>query len=235
MANEILGHDATVVLVGNINPPIFTPAWLHLNGLISEEDMDQADVNVIHPQISNFKVSRFSMRVQPNRFALSTSEEPFISIADWVKIIFGEILPHTPLQQAGINYGGHFAAGSQQQRHALGRALAPIEPWGDWGKLLDAEDPGDAGGLRSIDMLQTRVLGRERGFRQVHLEPSVRQDIVSPKVGIYMTVNDHFEVSQPQEAVSAAACVQWVFDNLDESVRVSKSILASVQEYAEKL
>ena len=235
MPSEILGHDATVVLIGKINPPIFTPAWLHLCGLISPEDMEQAEVEVIHRQISSFKVSRFSIQVQPNRFSISTSEEPFISIADWITVIFGKTLPHTPLQQAGINYGGHFAAASQKQRHALGRALAPLEPWGNWGKLLDTDDLDNVGGLRAMDMLQVRVPGRERGYRQVHLEPSVRNDIVSPKVGIFMTVNDHFEVSRPEDAVGAAKCVQWVVENFDESISTAKSILADVQEYSERL
>ncbi len=235
MASEILGHDFTVVLVGNFNPAIFSPAWLHINGLISEEDMEQAEVMVIHPQIADFKVSRYTIRVQPNRFSLATSEEPFVTVADWVKIIFGNTLPHTPIQQAGMNYSGHFALGSQKQRHALGRAIAPLAPWGRWGELLETDDIDEVGGLRSIDMFQTKVPGRARGYRQVRLEPSIRNDIVNAKVGIFMSVNDHFEVPTQEEGVSANTCVAWVFNNLDESVQMSKSIIADVQQFADKL
>ncbi len=233
--NDILAHDVSIVVVGNLNPKIFSPSWLQVVGLIDQIDAENAEVGVIHPQITSFKVSQFSIQVQPNTFTIATTEEPFITLADWIEVIFGEALNHTPLQQVGINYSVHFAAKSLEQRHALGRLLAPIGPWGEWGETLETQDIKQLGGLKSLSMMQTFVPGRTRGYRQVQLEPSVRQDIVERGVGIYMNVNDHFEVSTVEDGVNSKACVDWVRSYFDQSVQTSKSIVSHIQQLTASL
>lgn len=235
MATGILGHGLTVVLVGNFNPAIFSPAWLEVSGLITEEDSVSAELKLIHAQVCEFTVKNFNIFVDVDRFQISSTEEPFVSIADWVGVIFGKRLPHTPIVQAGINYSGHFAVASPEQRHALGRHLAPIEPWGEWGKELEGSKEIKPGGLRSITMLQPQLPDRQKGHRQVQLEPSVRADIVNPEVGVYMSVNDHYEIAEPGKVVDATECASWVVKNLETSVETAKTIVATMRDYAGKL
>ena len=49
---EIDGVD--VVLVGDFNPAIFTPAWFALNGLLPESATASADLQIAHQQITAF-------------------------------------------------------------------------------------------------------------------------------------------------------------------------------------
>ena len=48
---EISG--ASVVLVGNFNPAILTPAWFELNGLLPEGTAEGADLHLAHPGTAN--------------------------------------------------------------------------------------------------------------------------------------------------------------------------------------
>ena len=235
-----LAHDASIVLVGHFNPTIFNPAWLALNGLISKEQVAASTITVIHPQITEFTADRFQFSVQPDRFSIRTAEEPFIAISDWVRVLFSETLGHTPINQAGINYTCHFAAPSERARFRLGRALAPIEPWGEWGEALGTEaDIGKGGqapgGLLTLAMHQPTVPGRAKGYRQVQLEPSVREDIVNRSVGIFMAVNDHYEASENSQHDRTLSCVNWTTDEFEQSINRSKSIIEDMKAMVEGL
>ena len=236
MANEILGHGVTVVLVGSFNPAIFSPAWLAATGLISRDDAETSEVGVIHPQLAEFKSLDVAFSIQPDRFQLSTTQSPFVRLADWVGVIFGTSLVHTPITQAGINYSCHFAASTELKRYRLGRALAPLEPWGDWGKLLSGDDDlFTVGGMRSIVMMQPHVDGRTKGHRQVQVEPSFRSEIVNPRVGIFMSINDHYEAPSSGSGQSTRDCVSWVTTEFDNSLSFSRSIVEQIQSYTESL
>jgi hypothetical protein len=45
----------SIVLVGNFNPAIFQPAWLAAKGLIRESEASAAVVEVIHPELAQYR------------------------------------------------------------------------------------------------------------------------------------------------------------------------------------
>ena len=45
-----------VVVVGDFNPAIFTPAWFALYGLLPERVASSANLEVAHPQMTKFGV-----------------------------------------------------------------------------------------------------------------------------------------------------------------------------------
>ena len=232
MRCEILGHGLTVILGGQFNPAIFSPAWLQTRGLISEEQAMNAKLGLIHPQIAQFNVADFEVKVESNRFEISTAEEPFVQVADWIKVIFLENLSHTPVKVASINYSCHFAANSVAQRHALGRKLAPIEPWGSWGQSLDEPKLYEKGGLRSLTMSREWDPEQlQKRARVVQIEPSVRADIVNRAVGVYMLINDQFELLDEMDTVTPEKCVNWLFETFDEFITFAKSTVNELQEY----
>src|SRR5215207_2918217 len=60
-------------------------------------------------------------------------------ILDDVLAIFSE-LPHSPIKLFGVNLEVHFKLQAPAQRLALGRTLAPVAPWGEFGKCLESKD-----------------------------------------------------------------------------------------------
>ena len=55
---EISG--GSIVLLGSFNPKIFQPEWFFRQELLSEDEVKDADIKVIAPQISHFETERFA-------------------------------------------------------------------------------------------------------------------------------------------------------------------------------
>lgn len=144
----------TVVLRGAFNPSIFQPFWLVRNEIVTEDQGNSAQINIIHPQATEFDIpGQFSLHIDPTTFSITRTEAPLILAADAAVKIFSELLPHTPIAQLGINRTVHFSVGSSDERNRMGRLLAPIDPWGVWGtELSDGESPNrpDQGGRTQV-------------------------------------------------------------------------------------
>ncbi|MFD3265276.1 hypothetical protein [Phenylobacterium ferrooxidans] len=232
-------QGASIVLLGNFNPAIFSPAWFALQDLIPDFDPLTAVVQVIHGEYTEFSAGPLKVSVQPERFAIETMDEPFVKSLDVVLGTFGSALGHTPIRQVGINYIIHFALDTAGQRMKLGRALAPVEPWGGWGQDVGAQSPevDTPGGLRSLVMEESEPEGRSKGgYRRVHIEPSVREEFVNAHVGVYMIVNDHFVIDPSTDApIDASKGMTILSDKFDGSITKSKSIVSDLMDYASKL
>ena len=188
-----------VVLVGSLNPRIFTPDWFARNALFTAEQADAAEIEVIHSEIAIFRMEWLLIRVEQQRFIAETNEAPYVRLSDLVVRTFKEFLPHTPLGRMGINRSVHFNVGSFEARERIGNRLAPKEPWGDWEPLIAAGEGDEHGGLRSLVMEQRKVDDRPKGCIRAKVEPSTR--IGGGRTGIYMEINDHFELEDAKAAV----------------------------------
>src|SRR5262249_20372239 len=125
----------SIVLLGHFNPLIFSPLWFAQNKIVSETQAADAEVTVINPQINICKIGKFQIQVDFDRFAADTAEAPWIDLSDFVTRTFG-LLIHTPVNQMGINRFVHFSVGNEETRNRIGNLLAPLEPWGEWGKEI---------------------------------------------------------------------------------------------------
>ena len=86
-----ISDRVTAVLVGNLNPAIFHPAWFALNKLVSKEDAANAIVRVIHPELSNFDVGELSIQVDKQRFAVACPGRQHEMLRDLIVGSFGNI------------------------------------------------------------------------------------------------------------------------------------------------
>ena len=159
IAPEIDG--VTAVMVGDFNPPIYTPAWFALHGLLPEAVAESAELAVAHTEVTQFTADWLSLEVTRDRYQVRTLQAPHIRVHDLILRVFGEHMQHTPLRAFGINRDVHFQVESQVVRDNLGSILAPTEPWGRWGRELEVG--GEHGGMRSLTMTQVNLEGRPRG------------------------------------------------------------------------
>ena len=211
---EISG--VSIVLVGNFNPAIFTPAWFVLHDLLPKHTTDEAKLEIAHPEITAFSTEWLHLQVAKDRFVARTQKEPYIQVRDLLVRVFKDHLSHTPLQAFGINREVHFRVASRSERDRIGRLLAPVEPWGQWGKKLglDSED----GGMSSLTMMQTNPADPSGGRATVTIEPS-RQiaEIANDQSGIYVKINDHYE--------ERARLMDFLEDGFDSSIQRSNDII----------
>jgi hypothetical protein len=165
------------------------------------------------------------VRVEPERFSADTAEAPYTRLLDLVVRTFKEFLPHTPLGKLGINRTVHFSVGSQDNRDRIARMLAPRDPWGEWGPLIDQGEGERQGGLLSLTMQQRQLDDRHRGHIQAKIEPSVR---LPGRAGIFMEINDHYEIQDARDVAGCEQIVDILAAKFDESLRRSEWIIDQI-------
>ena len=215
-----------IVLLGGFNPTIFTPEWFARYEIATEAEKNDSTVNIIHPEISNFKLGSKLVQVDLTRFSVESTEAPWVALMDFVTKTFGQFLIHTPINRVGINRHVHFGVGSEENRNRIGRLLAPTSVWGEWGKRIDAAPQMRRGGFTNLTMQETRQGGE--GTIQATVQPSV---LVKGNSGIFVNVNDDYGL-KGDDTKNAAAAMQLVSKVFDESVVQSEWIIDQLMTLA---
>ena len=219
-----------VVVRGDFNPAIFTPAWFALHGLLPESAAANAELEIAHPQLTEFSTDWLHLRVTTDRFSANTAQAPHVRVRDIVVRVFREFLDHTPLRVIGINRDVHFRAGSSAERDRIGRTLAPVEPWGLFGQELGLDS--EHGGMTSLRMSQLRPEGRPPGGQvNVTVEPSNR--IGDGRSGVYVSVNDHYQID-PADAHGRARLMSFLDDNFEASLQRSDAVIDHIMSLAKE-
>ena len=215
----------SLVMLGNFNPLIFTPTWFRRHKLLSDRMVDNANTEIVHPHGAKFDADWLNTQVVPEKFVIQTTNAPYVRLRDLAIRIFREFLPHTPLKAMGINRDVHFTVRNFDERCRLGRLLAPVEPWGDWGKKLEPD--GEHGGMTSLTMTQLNPEGRPPGGQvNVKVEPSTR--IGQGRRGVYVHVNDHYAIEESSSQIASNEIVTLLEENFDESLLRADEIIDHV-------
>ena len=208
---------ASIVLIGKFNPAIFQPAWLGACNLLRKEEVEDAAITMVSPQVTSFSAHWLTIQVLAERFtAITNDPAQYQALRDLVIGVF-HLLEHTPFWVMGMNRDMHFKMESEEQYHRLGHLLAPKEIWKE---ILDTP------GLRSLLMQGSLV--RENGLSIAHyvrVEPSLR---VAPGVFIQHNV----EVSMPEatqsdvvaQQTAARRLIEYLGPNWDSVMTRSKEI-----------
>lgn len=211
-------QGAAIVATGSFNPAIFQPSWLAKEGIITADEEESAKLDVIHPEIARFQIPALKFDVQAERFSMHAVAEPFVRAADMFFMIFGERLSHCPIESVGINYWAHIRLRDWAQRQRLGRALAPIDPWGEFGQLMNADEKDSAGGFSTLTMRVPFLDNGKEGSINVALQPSNR---VPDDVGVFIHVNHHFS----EDAAGASGFPELVAEKFDASILRARKLV----------
>jgi hypothetical protein len=223
---------ASIVLVGNFNPAIFSPDWFIRHGLVNEQAVQRDDPDfIVHPQIAQFKLDWCQIVAETGKFSISSSKDPLVLIMDLAVRTFSEFLPHTPLRQLGINRQVHFQVASPDVRDAIGFRLAPPDAWGEWGAHITASSNQKRGGLRSLTMQQQVFDDDRSGHISTTVQPSSQ---ITPGLGIYVQVNDHFEATEQDPARGTREIVTLLEDRFETSLSNSDSIIDQIMRLADE-
>ena len=221
--------DVAIVLVGSLNPPIFHPQWFAGNGLIEQKEAEAAEIEVIHKEISIFRMDWLAIKVDQQRFVAEIFEAPYIRASDLLVRTFKEFLIHTPITMLGINRRVHFTVGDEEKRNKIGKALAPHDPWGKWGAEIEGSSKENRGGLRSLTMEQRDLADRKKGYVRCKIEPSKKVDPQGG--GIYMEVNDHYEVEEQGKLSGCQEMINTLESNFDKSINHSEFIINQIMSF----
>ena len=216
-------EGVSIVLVGNFNPSIFTPAWFGLNNLLSASQVSSADLKLAHRDFTEFSLDWLHVTVTMERFTAETTQAPYIRVHDLVFRTFNELLNHTPLRALGINQIIHFPVKGKNELDRIGRKLAPLEPWGTWGGKLNTVE--EFGGLSSLTMSQMALKERPVDDQlNVKVEPSQRIK-QSGGYGVFVEVNDHYTAGNVENAAASKTLMNKLNDFFEESLSRSNILI----------
>lgn len=200
-----------IILLGDFNPKIFQPAWFAAEGLIRKQESDEAKIEIILPDILIFNLEWARLEVTRDRFALSTSQEPYYEILRDLVVGTFKLLRHTPIKMMGINLETDFRMRSKETWHAFGHRLAPKEIWNE---IL--KKPG----MRSLAMEESVRQDGLKGYLRVLVEPSKK---VSP--GVYFRINDHYQVKDLNTVMGSDEIIGILEGSWSKSLKRSNNII----------
>jgi hypothetical protein len=80
---ELISEQLSLVVIGKFNPQIFQPFWFSKNDLIPVGEADNAKINLVHPEISDFSLDWCHLNVSTERLALeSMRPERYLPLCD---------------------------------------------------------------------------------------------------------------------------------------------------------
>ena len=207
--------ELSLVLLGNFNPPIFSPSWLRYKNLIREEEFKSSKTEIITPHISKFSLDWLNVEVTNTRCQFKTIDGTrFELLRDLVVNTF-KILKETPMSAFGINKISDFQVTIEDYDKA-GDILTPFKNWDDI-----FTDPR----LLRVEMIQESREDDEKGSRRIRVMPSV---LVKP-YGIRIDVNSHFEVNDYNSMDEKLKILieKWE-DELSKASHYSEAILKKI-------
>ena len=193
--------------------------WFALQGLIKEQEANEAENMITTPQFSRFELDWFRLEVLPERFAAHGNQEPSSSnlLRDLVLGTF-QLLRHTPITSMGINREALFAMESLEARDALGHRLVPPEHWEG---LLEFPI-----GMRTL-VMQVKRPDEFVGHIHVHIEPFPRFH----QWGVRISINDHYEISgDDHPVIGCDEAMKILEESMEASMERSDRVIHALLE-----
>lgn len=208
-------EGVSIVLVGKFNPAVFHPSWFAQQGLLRPSEAETAEDVVVLQHVATFKMDWLNVFVDMQRFQLHTTQMDYYPVIRDLAMGTFALMPETPIYMLGINMHSHVRVDSEGDWHKIGNTLAPKDPWGG---IL--ESPG----MKSVSIQGIRPDERDDGDIvggiTVQVEPSVKFPLA-----VFFSVNDHFQIKDPQHpSISAGTIMEVLAANWNSSLDRSRTI-----------
>lgn len=202
-------EEASIVLVGSLNPAIFHPEWLRRHKLITQDDVEGAEIEIVHRELSKFSLKWLKMDVTRDKITVRTNDpSQYGPLKDLVASMF-VILEHTPINLMGMNSRFTYKVESEEIWHIIGDNLAPKSYWKDLPQRV---------GLLSM-MIHCPRPDDNKGYIRIGVE-SLKSDYV----GVHFNVNNHVELRSlegEEETIQNATSI--LSDNWDKSLEFART------------
>jgi hypothetical protein len=207
-------HDAaSVVCIGSFNPAIFHPAWLSARGLIQKTEEEAAEVQVVAPDATQFRIKWLQLQVLRDRLTAGTdTPDDSLLLRDLVIGSF-KFLEHTPVMFVGLNRHMHFQLENESDWHHVGHVLAPKKVWRKYLK-----QPG----LGSLTIKDIRANHENKTPAEVNVQ--ISPSFTRPNT-IETGVNHHYVMKQ---GAAAAAAAQVIANQWEEVMKASLEIARGI-------
>ena len=202
-------EEASIVFVGSLNPAIFHPEWLRRHELITQDDLEGADIEIVHRDLSKFSLKWLKMDVTRDKITVRSNDPAqYGPLKDLMISVFG-ILEHTPINMIGMNLKLSYKIDSEEIWHKIGDNLAPKPYWKDLPQRV---------GLISMTIQCPRP-DDQKGNIRINVG-SVKSDYV----GVDFNINNHVELRYLEgEKKIIQNATSILSDNWDNSLEFART------------
>lgn len=221
---------SSIVALGDFNPAIFSPDWFERNNLIGQDDAQTARDGkqlIVSHTVTVLETEWFALQVLEGQLTMTSKGVLSPAFRDLAIGIF-QLVPHTPVRAAGLNFMGDFKLASEDEYHKIGDTLAPKNIWNE----LCSDDEHSVG----LASLTIRVQHGKRGEKllsqnekRISVQPSNRF-----RIGVFLSYNDHHELKgdfeeglRPAERLATIIDKDWE-SAWHDSVRVFDGVISKV-------
>lgn len=211
-------RNLACVALGMFSPAMFHPTWFAHYDLLGEKEVASATGSeklLVTDELTLFNVSGFAFEVRSERLQIQCLEENLFEATRDLFCSVLQILDASIVKQLGLNWGVHYSLPNTKAWHAAGDKLVPKTFW----KSIWPKDVG----MRNL----TLELERDDdipGLMNVILQPSRTLDN-----GVYMVVNDHFEIASPKDQTAHFAA-DLIQENFVKSQATAHRLMNAVYE-----
>jgi hypothetical protein len=206
---------ASIVVRGAFEPITLAPAWLRREGLITDGEADQAEIEVIFRDVVRFSVDSVTIEATKDRILIRTQDERLVEPMKDLMVGILRRLPNIRVTKLGLNHERRYSYADASHWNALGDRLTPKETWGN--------------SLTSPGMLSLTLRGnrpdRYAGHVRVRVDSASEED---DQFGVVIDINDHFDLDYDDEVDPGAEAAGMVLVNWRESVRRAETLYDTV-------
>ncbi len=224
---ELKAKELSIVMLGNFNPIIINPNWLSGKELISDSEVKAARNSenfVIHPEVSQFKLSYCTITITKDRYNITSTEEGYFDRIQELTTAIFSLLGETPIIQMGINTTYHYGFSKTDEWHQFGNIMAPKKIWSKVTK-----NPG----LKQLTILSERDDGLDG-----EINTTVGISEIFMDRGIRIQVNDHYNLFTEEERrigkyINAANCLK-ILEDWGQKLDIAHHIIDGIINYEQK-
>lgn len=169
-----------IVIIGRFNPSIIQPFWLAQKKLIRENEAQNAKINVIHNEITQFNIGWAEFEITSQKFQITTSLEPYFEpVKDLVIEIF-KILKETPITSFGVNHMLYFDLRDNDRFYNFSNKLVPLNNFDNY-----LQEPK----LHLLTITEKKRKDKLEGEYNIIIQtPDIK---MASNFGILININDH--------------------------------------------
>jgi len=219
---ETISEEASIVLVGNMNPKIFHPEWFIRKEIVEEWDYTNDEV-INLPDLSQIELPN-SRKVLAtlNQFSVRSSQaSEHLFLKDFINHTFS-FLSEMPIRQIGMNYISVIKIPDIDKWKQFSQLLAPQKYWSDAvGYIDDLEaDKQEHMGLWELIMNLPRPNDNLEGY----IRPKIA---VLPQAGkqiLAFSINNHVEI----EHSNVSGISEILDEHWDKSLTLAQQITSNI-------
>jgi hypothetical protein len=187
----------SIVVAGAFDPRLLHPQWFRAEKLLGRQEADQANVTIVHPDITQWSTEAFVLSAFRDRLVVQATVGSSAEVIRDFVIGTLELLDKTPTGAIGLNRTMHFHVGTEDRWHQIGDRLVPKDLWR---KHLPTRP-----GMGTLQVVETRRPDGLQGKVVVTVQPSVLY-----KPGVFFDVNNEILNTEP---ANPAFLVQIIRDH----------------------